>query len=194
MSARFCRCGRPLDVLGHHRAACGTAGGLGRRGWVLENVEVRVCREAGGRFRVNVFVRDMDLHDYNRLDRRRLEAVDGLPLWNGAQLATDTTMVSPVRRDGSARQAHSHYEWEIIGRCQNSESEKIHRTVQRKRQSPSPFCVVSPLPRPEMRLSPLEAAFALGCATARAFAQSLFRGSCTRRRGWSHPFHERRVG
>ena len=52
---------------------------------------------------MNVFVRDMDLHDFNRLDGRRLEvAVDGSPLWNGAQLAIDTTMVSPVRRDGTA--------------------------------------------------------------------------------------------
>ena len=28
---------------------------------------------------------------------------DGLTLWQGAQLATDTTLVSPLRRDGSAR-------------------------------------------------------------------------------------------
>ena len=43
-----------------------------------------------GSTRVNVFVRDMDLHDFNRLDGRRLEVVvDGLPLWNGAQLAID---------------------------------------------------------------------------------------------------------
>ena len=36
--------------------------------------------------------------------RARLEVVvDGLPLWNGAQLAIDTTMVSLVRRDGCAR-------------------------------------------------------------------------------------------
>ena len=56
LSARSCRCGRPLDVLGHHRAACGTAGVLGRRGWVLENVAAHVCREAGGRVRVNVLV------------------------------------------------------------------------------------------------------------------------------------------
>ena len=30
---------------------------------------------------------------------------DGLTLWQGAQLAIDTTMVSPVRRDGTARPA-----------------------------------------------------------------------------------------
>ena len=38
LPARSCRCGRPLDVLGHHQAACANAGVLGRRGWVLENV------------------------------------------------------------------------------------------------------------------------------------------------------------
>ena len=59
--APSCRCGRPLDVLGHHRAACANAGVLGRRGWVLENVAARVCREAGGRVRTNLAVRDMDL-------------------------------------------------------------------------------------------------------------------------------------
>ena len=47
LQPRSCRCGRPLDVLGHHRAACANAGVLGRRGWVLENVAARVCREAG---------------------------------------------------------------------------------------------------------------------------------------------------
>ena len=35
---------------------------------------------------------------------RRLEVVaNGLPLWNGAQVAVDTTLVSPVRRDGQPR-------------------------------------------------------------------------------------------
>ena len=38
------------------------------------------------------------------LDNRRLEVVvDGLPLFNGAQLAVDTTFVSPIRRDGVPR-------------------------------------------------------------------------------------------
>ena len=100
LSARSCRCGRPLDVLGHHRAARGTSGVLGRRGWVLENVAARVCREAGGRVRVNVFVRDMDPHDFNRLDGRRLEVVvDGLPLWNGAQLDGPTPSMNAVLGD-----------------------------------------------------------------------------------------------
>ena len=103
-SARSCRCGRPLESVATTVQHAGQQGFGGCRGWVLENVAARVCREAGGRVRVNVLVRDMDLHAFNQLDGRKLEVVvDGLPLWNGAQLALDTTMVSPVRSDGTAR-------------------------------------------------------------------------------------------
>ena len=46
-------------------------------------------------------VRDMDLLPQENQDWRRLEVVaDGLPLFHGAQLAIDTTLVSPVSRDG----------------------------------------------------------------------------------------------
>ena len=39
----------------------------------------------------------MDLLPLRQVDNRRLEVVvDGLPLFRGAQLAIDTTMVSPV--------------------------------------------------------------------------------------------------
>ena len=46
----------------------------------------------------------MDLEGVHVLDGRRLEVVaDGLTLWHGAQLAIDTTLVSPLHRDGNAR-------------------------------------------------------------------------------------------
>ena len=46
----------------------------------------------------------MDLARPDALDNRRLEIVaDGLPLFLGAQLAVDTTLVSVLRRDGSPR-------------------------------------------------------------------------------------------
>ena len=54
-------CGRPLDPCGHHRAACAQAGMLGRRGYALESIMARICREAGGRVRTNMLVRDMDV-------------------------------------------------------------------------------------------------------------------------------------
>ena len=101
-SSRSCRCGRPLDVLGHHRAAGANVGVLGRRGFALESAAARVCREAGGRVSVNVAVRDLDIRVPDRADERRLEVVaDGLPLFHGAQIAVDTTLVSVLRRDGT---------------------------------------------------------------------------------------------
>ena len=96
LSNRTCRCGRPLDAFGHHRAACTRRGVLGRRGFALESAAERVCREA-----TNQFVRDLDLGVPNANDNRRLEVVaDGLPLFGGVQLAVDRTLVSAVRGDG----------------------------------------------------------------------------------------------
>ena len=104
LSERSCGCGRPLDSSGHHRAACAQAGVLGRRGFAVESAAARICREAGGRVRVNVFVRDMDLIMPNANDGRRLEVVvDGLPLFGGRQLAIDTTLVGALHADGTAR-------------------------------------------------------------------------------------------
>ena len=63
----------------------------------------RVCREAGARVSTNVFLRDMNI-DAVITDARQIEVVaNGLPMWNGAQVAVDTTMVSPIRADGLAR-------------------------------------------------------------------------------------------
>ena len=104
LSMRTCRCGRQLDMFGHHRAACAMAGVLGRRGYPLECAAAQVCREAGARVSTNVHVRDLDLADLDVVDGRRLEVVaDELSLWHGAQLAIDTTLVSPLHSNGSAR-------------------------------------------------------------------------------------------
>ena len=104
LTARHCRCGLPLDSRGHHRAACARVGILGRRGYPLENVVVRICREAGRRVTTNVLVRDLDLAEPNAADARRLEVVaDGLPLFGGAQLAVDRRYPELVGRRGRAR-------------------------------------------------------------------------------------------
>ena len=78
---------------------------LGRRGFALETAAARVCREAGGRVMTNMLVRDLDLAPgLNTTDGRRLEAIaDGLSLFQGAQLAIDTTLVSALRADGTPR-------------------------------------------------------------------------------------------
>ena len=102
--SRSCRCVRPLDSRGHHRAGCSRAGVLGRRGFAVESAGARICREAGARVSTNVFVRDLDLDAPNVHDARRLEIIaEGLPLFGGAQLAIDTTLVSAHHCDGSAR-------------------------------------------------------------------------------------------
>ena len=44
LSFRSCRCGRLLDALGHHRAACSRSGVLGRRGLAVESAQI--CRKA----------------------------------------------------------------------------------------------------------------------------------------------------
>ena len=96
LSERSCRCGRPLDSSGHHRAACAQAGALGRRGFAVESAAARICREAGGRVRVNVFVRDMDLIIPNANDGRRLEVVvDGLPLFGGRNWPSTQPLSEP---------------------------------------------------------------------------------------------------
>ena len=102
-SAVRCRCGRPFDPFGNHRAACTRTGELGRRVFAVESAGARICREVGGRVAVNVMVRDMDIAAPDPRDGRRLETVvDGLPLFGGAQFAVDTTLVSALHCDGSA--------------------------------------------------------------------------------------------
>ena len=87
---------------GHHRAACSRAGVLGRRGFAVESVGARIFREAGARVATNVL--DLDLLVPNVHDGRRLEIVaEGLPLFGVVQLVVDTTLVSPLRGDGSLR-------------------------------------------------------------------------------------------
>ena len=86
-----CGCGRLLDA-------------FGRRGFALESAMVRICREGGARVMTNVLVRDLDLNLHDHVDARRLDIVaDGLPLFGGVQLASDTTLVSAVRQDGTPR-------------------------------------------------------------------------------------------
>ena len=42
LTARFCRCCRPLDPCGHHRAACALAGVLVGKGCALESAVARI--------------------------------------------------------------------------------------------------------------------------------------------------------
>ncbi|OLQ06448.1 hypothetical protein AK812_SmicGene10260 [Symbiodinium microadriaticum] len=98
-----CRCGRPLDAVGDHVAACPRSGVLRARGGPLERAAARVCREAGAAVATHVLVRDLNLQAH-RHDERRIEVIaNGLPLWGGSQLAVDTTLVSPLTSAGVPR-------------------------------------------------------------------------------------------
>ena len=66
----------------------------------MESAAARICREAGARVSLNVRVQDLDLLPLGS----QVEIIaDGLPLFHGAQLAVDTTMVSALRADGNPR-------------------------------------------------------------------------------------------
>ena len=115
LSARQCRCGRPLDIVGHHRAGCARAGFLGRRGFAVESAGARICREAGGRVVTNAMFRDFDLADPDPEDRRRIEILaDALSLFRGAQLTVDTTLVSALHCDGSAHPRAAHADGAVL--------------------------------------------------------------------------------
>ena len=95
LTSHRCRCGRPIDSFGHHRASCARSGVLGQRGFALESAAARICREAGGRVTTNVLVRDLDLVAPNPLDSRRLEVV--APVWGvSARSGHDTRVRSPL--------------------------------------------------------------------------------------------------
>ena len=79
--------------------------------WLPDGVRNGTDLPRGWRVRTNVMVCDLDLGAFNHLVGRRLEIIaDGLPSWRGAQLAIDTTLVSPIRADGTARR-HSTPRW-----------------------------------------------------------------------------------
>ena len=74
--------------------------------------------------------RDLDIADHTRLDGRRLEVVaDGLTLWRGAQFAIDTTLVSLLHQDGSARSRTHTTNGAVL---ENQEGADVPRTRRRE--------------------------------------------------------------
>ena len=93
LTLRACRCGRQLDMFGHHRAACAETRALGRRRYPLEVAAAHVCR--CWRSCVHERSHERNLSVFNVWDGRRLEVVvDGLTLFRGARVAIDTTCAS----------------------------------------------------------------------------------------------------
>ena len=189
-SSRFCRCGRPLDPCGHHRAACAQAGVLGRRGYAVESAAARICREFGARVTTNIFVRDLDL-GAPIADARRLGVVaDDLPLQGGQQFAINTTLfdVEVQRRtettDGRLRRG-------CAGGCEASEGEDLSRVggptqpcnvggpCWRGRRKVETITFLSKLAKARLLRRRAQQVWrirwcaVLSCAVARAFAASL---------------------
>ena len=72
----------------------------------MERATARMCREAGARVTTNTLLTDLNIEHSTRPDDRRIEVIaNGLTLWGGTQLAIDTTLVSPLTRDGQPRGA-----------------------------------------------------------------------------------------
>lgn len=74
------------------------------RGFALKAAAARICREAKARVRTNQFLRGLNLERIVD-DGGRIEVIaNNLFLFNGAQLAIDTTFVSACKTNGTVRQ------------------------------------------------------------------------------------------
>ena len=98
-----CCCRRGLDALGDHVAACQRSGVLRSRGRPFERAAARVCCQAGATVQQHVLLQDLNVEP-ERLDERRIEVIaNGLPFWNGTQVAVDTTLVAQLTSAGAPR-------------------------------------------------------------------------------------------
>ena len=107
LAPKRCPRGGRLDEYGDHRSACAQVNVLARRAGPLERAAARICKEAGARVATHVALRDLNL-DVPAGDGRIEVVANGLPIWQGAQIAVDATIVSPVRRDGQPRPRADH--------------------------------------------------------------------------------------
>ena len=80
MAAARCEgCGRPVDAMARHYAACTDSGRVKKRAAAPEQALARVCREAGAVVNCNVFLRDLNV-GVSAADGRPLEVLaQGLP-------------------------------------------------------------------------------------------------------------------
>ena len=76
----------------------------------LEQAAARVCREAGARVTMHTRLSNLNIPAVQRFDDRTIEVIaNGLPMWHGAQLAVDTTLVSPLTSDAQPRRRGGQY-------------------------------------------------------------------------------------
>ena len=94
----------------------------------------RVCQEAGARVGRNVALAAMNI-DVPVHDARRVEVVcNGLPLWHGAQLAVDATLVSPVTRDGRPHAGADHHPGWAVRNAARRKRRQTYPEIDRSRR------------------------------------------------------------
>ena len=87
----------------------------------------------------NVRVADMNI-DVPVGDARRIEVVcNGLPLWHGAQLAVDATLVSPLTRDGQPQPAANAQPGIALARAEQRKRRHTYPELFRARRCPLAF-------------------------------------------------------
>ena len=104
LASHRCRgrtCMQALDELGDHAASCTRSGLLKLRSRPIEQMWVRILREARARVRENVSLHEAGV-PVDPADGRNIEIVaTGLPIHQGIPVAIDATMVSPLHTDGT---------------------------------------------------------------------------------------------
>jgi len=82
----------------------------------------------------NVLLQDMNIAGISSRDGRQIEVVaNGLPLWGGAQLAVDTTLVSPVRRNGTPQPNAATTDGVQLQTARARKATKYHELLQSRR-------------------------------------------------------------
>ena len=96
------KCFSIVDAWGDHLCSCMKSGKVKLRSRAVEKTWARISREAGGRVRENVKLRDCGIPGIDPSDGRNIEVVvTGLPLAHGIPIAIDASLVSPLHADGS---------------------------------------------------------------------------------------------
>ena len=96
-------CGRLIDPLGDHLGACPRTGALARRGHLMEQAWVKICREAigpEGRVVPQQWLNRTTAPGVPPEDRRRLDLVVHGATALGVALCCDVTVVSPLTSTG----------------------------------------------------------------------------------------------
>jgi hypothetical protein len=93
-----------------------------------------VCREAGARVTTHTLLSHLNIPSVSRVDNRRIEViVNGLPLFQGAQLAVDTTLVSPLTSSSQPRRRQGVFTGAALAQARRSKERTYPELVNAQR-------------------------------------------------------------